>query len=73
MKVLFLFLDGVGLGANDSQVNPFAKVEMPHLQALLGGEKLVMDSLSAASPGDRSSGKLETERCFRGDRISLWS
>ena len=46
MKVLFLFLDGIGLGTNDPQVNPFAKVEMPHLEGLLGGNKLVVETLS---------------------------
>lgn len=41
MKLLFLFLDGVGLGPNDPQVNPFARAALPHLEALLGGHKLV--------------------------------
>lgn len=41
MKFLFLFLDGVGLGSDDNEVNPFAKVEMPNLQSLLGGHKLL--------------------------------
>jgi hypothetical protein len=63
MKVLFLFLDGIGLGTNDSQVNPFAKVEMPHLQGLLGGNKLVVETLSETSlKALRNSGILETER-----------
>ncbi len=63
MKVLFLFLDGIGLGTNDSQVNPFAKVEMPHLQGLLGGSKLVVETLSETSlKALRNTGILETER-----------
>ena len=63
MKVLFLFLDGIGLGINDPQINPFARVEMLHLQRLLGGNKLVVETLSAASAKTpRNSGGLETER-----------
>jgi 2,3-bisphosphoglycerate-independent phosphoglycerate mutase len=63
MKVLFLFLDGVGLGTNDSQINPFANLEMPNLQGVLGGHKLVMDSLSTASSSDLGyGGRLETDR-----------
>ena len=38
--VLFLFLDGVGLGANDPTVNPLARAVMPNLRALLGGQPL---------------------------------
>lgn len=40
MKLLFLFLDGIGLGADDPEINPFARADMPHLQSLLGGRKL---------------------------------
>lgn len=41
MRLLFLFLDGVGLGANDPQTNPFARAEMPHLLRLLDGQRMV--------------------------------
>ena len=41
MKFLFIFLDGVGLGSNDPQINPFARIEMPTLAHLLGGQKLL--------------------------------
>jgi hypothetical protein len=41
MRVLFVFLDGVGLGLDDPQINPFSRAEMPRLQSLLGGKKLV--------------------------------
>ena len=34
---LFLFLDGVGLGAN-SETNPFALAKTPFLESLLGGK-----------------------------------
>ena len=62
MKVLFLFLDGIGLGTNDPQINPFARVEMPHLQRLLGDKKLVLETLPAAS----------AKTLRNPDRISLW-
>jgi hypothetical protein len=45
MRVLFLFLDGVGLGSGDPLVNPFARAEMPNLAALLGGGKFLRDGV----------------------------
>jgi len=44
MKLLFLFLDGVGLGKDDPENNPFALVKMPALQNLLGGQRLLSKS-----------------------------
>lgn len=41
MNFLFLFLDGVGLGADDAETNPFATAEMPNLINLLGGKRLL--------------------------------
>lgn len=38
---LFLFMDGIGFGADDPTTNPFAAARMPNLQALLGGRRLV--------------------------------
>jgi hypothetical protein len=43
-KVLFIFVDGIGLGADDPETNPLARVEMPFLEALLGGKKLIASS-----------------------------
>ncbi len=37
MRVVFLFLDGVGLGEPDPSVNPLAAAPMPTLQELLDG------------------------------------
>ncbi|MCZ2126735.1 MAG: alkaline phosphatase family protein [Anaerolineales bacterium] len=48
MKILFLFLDGIGLGADDAAINPFARADMPYLEALLGGRKLTQ----SAAPQD---------------------
>ncbi len=50
MRVLFLFLDGVGLGADDPAVNPLAGAAMPHLRALLGGRKLVAEATPLETP-----------------------
>ena len=58
MNILFLFLDGIGLGSSDPEINPFAKVDMPNLQGLLGGKKLLLDSLPIGVHGD----KIETAR-----------
>jgi hypothetical protein len=53
MRVLFLFLDGIGLGANDPDTNPFARASMPNLQRLLDGRSLLKDS--APFHGERAS------------------
>ncbi len=44
MRILFIFLDGVGLGQDDPEINPFARLEMPNLQGLLGGRRLLASS-----------------------------
>jgi hypothetical protein len=44
MKTLFLFLDGIGLGENDPEKNPFAHAKMPYLQSLLGGQTLIHET-----------------------------
>ncbi len=51
MNLLFLFLDGVGLGADNPDINPLVRAEMPNLRALLGENPLI----AASAP-------LETER-----------
>jgi hypothetical protein len=43
-RILFLFLDGVGLGENDPGHNPFALAEMPNLQKLLDGQRMVAEA-----------------------------
>jgi hypothetical protein len=37
MHTLFLFLDGVGLGADDADVNPLARAALPTVRSLLDG------------------------------------
>ena len=51
MRVLFFFLDGVGLGQDDPVNNPLARADMPNLRSLLNGRRLV-----------RGAASLETER-----------
>jgi hypothetical protein len=58
MKVLFLFLDGIGLGGDDPQRNPFARVDLPNMQHVLGDRRLLLSSLSSAAGGN----KIETDR-----------
>ncbi len=53
MKVLFLFLDGIGLGENDADKNPFVRAEMPYLESLLGGQKMIR--ASAPFEGERAT------------------
>lgn len=45
MKILFIFLDGIGLGPDDPLVNPFARAEMPFTRDLLDGKALTMDAV----------------------------
>jgi len=53
MRVLFIFLDGIGLGENDPARNPFARARMPNLNNLLEGKSLLKDS--APFHGERAT------------------
>lgn len=44
MRVLFIFLDGIGLGENNPETNPFARARMPNLNRLLDGGTLLKES-----------------------------
>ena len=44
MKLLFLFLDGIGLGEDNPETNPFVRANMPFLESLLNGKKLTKSS-----------------------------
>ncbi len=48
MRLLLLFLDGVGLGPDNPDYNPFARASMPTLQALLGDRRLVQNHAAPA-------------------------
>src|SRR5690606_3618283 len=43
-RVLFVFVDGVGLGPADPAVNPLARADLPALAALLDGRSPVLDA-----------------------------
>ncbi len=43
-RVLFLFMDGVGLGADDPSRNPMMAARMPTLSGLLGGQPLIAEA-----------------------------
>lgn len=53
MKLLFIFLDGIGLGRNDPDINPLARAKMPTMKALLDGRSLLKDS--APFDGERAT------------------
>ncbi len=50
-RVLFVFLDGVGIGEADPERNPFARAVLPTLQNLTGGSIPTLDAPSARGSG----------------------
>lgn len=44
MRVLFIFLDGIGLGENNPETNPFVRAKMPNLNRLLDGRTLLKEA-----------------------------
>ena len=53
MRLLFIFLDGIGLGENNPETNPFARAKMQNLNELLDGRSLLKDA--APFHGERAS------------------
>jgi 2,3-bisphosphoglycerate-independent phosphoglycerate mutase len=53
VKLLFIFMDGIGLGENDPSINPFARARMPLLHKLLGGQPLTRQA--APFEGERAT------------------
>lgn len=45
MRVLFIFMDGIGLGENNPDTNPFARAKMPNLNQLLEGRSLLREAV----------------------------
>jgi 2,3-bisphosphoglycerate-independent phosphoglycerate mutase len=66
MYLLFLFLDGIGLGSDDPTSNPFARADLPNLYTLLGGQRL----LAGITPyhGERAS-LLALDACLGVDGV----
>lgn len=62
MAVLFVFMDGVGIGPNDPERNPFARASIPTLRQILGGrgpfmeEGLIVSDHVAWIPTDAALG-----------------
>ena len=44
MRVLFIFMDGIGLGANNPETNPLARAKMPNLNQLLDGRSWLKEA-----------------------------
>ena len=55
MRVLLLFFDGWGLGANDPATNPFLTASMPTLRELFDGEMPTREIRNSFSPSKRVS------------------
>ena len=52
MKFLFIFMDGVGLGSDDPNINPFIRAAMPTMDHLLRGKKITANRLhNSTDPG----------------------
>lgn len=45
MALLFVFIDGLGLGEADPEKNPFMHARMPHLKALTGLQRLTVEEV----------------------------
>ena len=62
MKVLFIFVDGVGIGRKDCKNNPFFFTELPALKKLLGGQlpslrnKIIHSDRALLIPADARMG-----------------
>jgi hypothetical protein len=54
--VLFVFIDGVGLGVDDPDRNPLAAAHLPTIRSLTGQKPPVLDAFIAADPsGERGT------------------
>ncbi len=53
MSVILIFIDGIGLGDNNPETNPFAVMNTPTLHALTGGQRWL-----------RETPRIETERAI---------
>ena len=46
MHILFLFVDGIGLGPDDPDVNPFARFRLPSIERLADGQRWLASARS---------------------------
>ncbi|MBC8503489.1 MAG: alkaline phosphatase family protein [Chloroflexi bacterium] len=68
MKFLFLFLDGIGLGKDDPEINPFVRAEMPNMSNLLDGERLLELGPSVILDSERAT-LLPLDACLGVDGL----
>ncbi len=54
VSVLFVFLDGVGIGSSDPDRNPFLQAHLPGLESLLGGRMPTLYEPSVEGPSVRA-------------------
>jgi len=72
MRILYVFLDGVGLGADDPSSNPFAVAHLPTLTQFTRGQRWVNTlgrvetDISVFIPTDAMLGVLETPQSATG-------
>ncbi len=59
--ILTLFLDGIGLGADDARVNPFAAADLPTLHRLSNGKRWLAKTGVLTSP---NAAFLPTDACL---------
>jgi 2,3-bisphosphoglycerate-independent phosphoglycerate mutase len=52
LKILFLFLDGIGLGEDNPDKNPFSRSSMPVLESILQGHKITIQDHLAGMDHD---------------------
>lgn len=57
-RVLLVFLDGVGIGADDAAANPFVAARLPRLREVLGGRLPVRGQLDGAGRIDAAGATL---------------
>lgn len=67
-RVLFLFLDGVGIGPDAPALNPFLRAGLPTLRALIGGIPTLGNEHLSAEPAPRPAPSVAAIRC--GSHVS---
>ena len=65
-RILILFVDGVGLGLDDPDTNPFVAANTPNLTMLMSGHKLVSEQIAFS---DNYSSFVPTDACMGVDGI----
>lgn len=50
MHILFLFIDGIGLGVDDRESNPFARTSLTSFERLAGGQRWIREAAVVDGP-----------------------